>query len=71
MQEFIIKPILGRKTDVAADDPSLFQQMPDGSLATHDVGGLNFDLNRTRMVCTKSYGDTQWSNTATTGTDRC
>jgi hypothetical protein len=71
MPQFTIKPILGRKTNVPANDPSLFKYIADNIALTHDVGGLNFDLTRTRNCCTKSLGETKWSSAATTGTTRC
>jgi len=57
-------PILGRKVDVPADDPSLFVQAGNAFM-THDTGGVNFDIGRKRGTCTKSKGTTQWSSSAT------
>jgi len=69
--DFKIIPILGRKTDVPADDPSLFRFIGENVAETHDVGGLNFDLNRKRRACTKSYGYTEWSTSATSQATKC
>lgn len=71
LQEFKIIPILGRKTNVPQDDPSLFQFIGDTVALTHDVGGINFDLQRKRNACTKSEGKVQWSNSATAQATRC
>jgi len=38
---------------------------------THDVGGVNFSLQRKRNACTKSNGYVQWSNSATAQATRC
>jgi hypothetical protein len=67
---FQIIPILGRKTDVPADDISLFVEAGDAFM-THDVGGLNFDIGRTRGTCTKSKGSIQWSTSATAQATKC
>lgn len=68
--EFTIYPVLGRKVDVPANDPSLFKEF-GGRVATHDTGGLNFDLSRERHSCTKSYGYSAWSNSAPATPARC
>jgi len=67
MESLKILPFLGRKTDVPANDPSMFYE---GGI-THDAGGLNFDLYRKRNACTKSYGYQQWSNTANAQATKC
>jgi hypothetical protein len=64
MQQFAIKPILGRKTDVPQDSESLFKMIGEGVALTHDVGGINFDTTRKNNACTKSYGTVEWSNSA-------
>ena len=43
LKTFKILPILGLKTNVPQNDPSLFQFLSDGVAATHDVGGVNVD----------------------------
>lgn len=68
---FTILPILGRKTDVPPDDPSLFRMAGDTTALTHDVGGLNFDLVRKTNACTKSKGYVQWDGAATGQATRC
>jgi hypothetical protein len=60
-----IIPILGTKNDVSQDDPSLYQMPAAGVLVTHDVGGVNFDLSRSKNACSKSYGKAVWSASAT------
>ena len=61
---FRIRPILGRKTDVAPNDPSLFRYIGDSEALTHDTGGQNVDYQRRDNVCTKSEGFAAWSNSA-------
>ncbi len=63
MEEFSIIPVLGRKIDVPQNDPSLFVPVGD-SVATHDVGGINFDLSRKKHACAKANGYAKWSNIA-------
>jgi hypothetical protein len=68
---FKIMPILGLKTDVPADDPSLFQSISEGVVATHDTGGINFDMSRKRNTATRSHGYVQWSNSANAKATKC
>jgi len=70
IQEFSIVPVLGRKTDVPANDPRLFKDF-GGNIATHDVGGVNFDLSRNVGACTKAYGDVKWSLSANAQATKC
>ena len=56
IKEFTIFPYLGRKVNVSQDDESLFIPITEGMARTHDVGGVNFDLNINRDTCTKSKG---------------
>ena len=67
-QTFKILPILGRKIDVPQGDLSLFKQVAEGIAATHDVGGVNFDLTRKRNTCSKAKGAVPWSNASIGGT---
>lgn len=71
MNTFKIIPILGRKTNVPADDPSMFRFVSQGIALTHDAGGINFDLDRKRNACSKSYGRHQWDAAATSEATRC
>ena len=71
MQSFKIIPILGLKTSVPQNDPSLFQHIADGVALTHDVGGVNVDYKRKFNACTKSWGYSQWSNSATSEATKC
>jgi len=64
---FDFVPALGRKTDVPQNDPTLFKTF-EGIRASHDVGGINFDLSRTKHCCSKALGDTVWSNTTSVET---
>jgi len=71
MPEVKIIPVLGRKTSVPADDPSLFKWVSEGVALTHDVGGLNFDLERKKSAASKSFGYTQWSTAANAQATKC
>ena len=68
---FTIIPVLGRKTNVPSNDPSLFKFVAEGIALTHDTGGLNFDLRRKVNTCTKSYGSVKWSASATSQATKC
>jgi len=63
MDSFIIRPLLGLKNDVPQNDRALFSYRDNGAW-TYAVDGENFDLNRKRHACSKSYGYVLWSNTA-------
>ena len=65
MQYLTIHPILGLKDSVTIDSPALFQALGENVFATHDTGGQNMDYIRERNSANKSYGYTQWSNSAT------
>lgn len=71
LQSFTIIPVLGRKTDVPPDSPSLFQEAGTNTFLTHDVGGLNFDLVRKTSACTKSKGSVEWDTSANAQATRC
>ena len=71
MQSFRILPILGRKTDVPADDPTMFKSIGEGSYMTHDAGGTNTTLQKKRNTCSKSDGYSVWSTTATDQATSC
>lgn len=71
MNEYTLLPFLGRKSDVPIDDFSLFQSVGTNVVMTHDVGGMNFDITRLRMACSKSNGYTQWSNSAISSAANC
>ena len=70
LKEFSIIPILGRKVDVPQNDPTLFKDF-GGNIATHDVGGINFDLTRRQHSCAKSNGNAKWSNTVNATATNC
>jgi len=73
MESFTIKPVLGLKTNVPQNDPSLFQMIGQSTAAVYAVGGENFDLRRKRNACTKALGNLVWSANgvpmATTGSN--
>jgi hypothetical protein len=71
LREFKIMPILGLKTDVPPNDPSLFQSIGENVAATHDTGGINFDVTRKRNTATRSRGYVQWSNSANSQATKC
>jgi len=64
MAKYTLYPILGLKSDVGENDPTLFRQFADG-FACHCVDGRNISFNRTRNATGKSEGYAQWSNSAT------
>jgi len=68
MEKFTIKPVLGRKNDVPADDRTMFKILnQEGTeAAVHEADGLNTSYNRQRGAVSKSYGYTDFSNAATT-----
>ena len=71
MKSLRILPFLGRKTDVPANDQSMFVATDDGGVLTHDAGGLNFDTQKKRNACSKSDGYAEWSNSATAQKTLC
>jgi len=71
METFKIIPILGLKTSVPQNDPSLFQSIGERVALTHDVGGVNLDYKRKFNACTKSWGYKQWSTSATAQATKC
>lgn len=71
MAEFHVIPILGRRNDVPENHPSLFNFVSNNVAMTHDVGGLNFDLQRKRQTCSKSYGYSKYSATANAQASKC
>ena len=64
MERFSILPILGRKTDVAQNDFSLFRVMSERVVATHDVGGQDYNISSKPNTCIKADGYSQYDNTA-------
>ena len=71
MKSFTIIPILGLKTDVLPDDPSMLQMVADTTALSHAAGGRDFSLKRKRNACTKSFGRKQKSNSAITSASLC
>ncbi len=71
LSSFKIIPILGLKTDVPINDPSLFKMAGNNVALTHDTGGQNVSYTRKRNACTKDYGYAEWSNTATAQATKC
>ena len=71
MQTLKIKPILGLKTNVPENDPSLFTWIGKGHALTHDTGGENVDYSRVDNSCSKAFGKTKFSNTAISSATGC
>ena len=73
MKYLTIKPLLGTKNDCPIDSPSLYKPVDQrGTIfLTHDTGGQNFDLNREKDSCSKAFGRSQWSNSATAQKTKC
>lgn len=71
MNTFTIKPLLGLKSAVPHNDPTLFQMVSEGTAITHCVDGLNFDLQKKRNAISKSTYMNAWSNTAAASANRC
>jgi hypothetical protein len=70
MAEFIVYPILGLKTDVGEDDPSLFKKHGHG-FACHCVDGEYFSNNRVRNAASRAFGYTEWGNSAVSSPSNC
>jgi hypothetical protein len=66
LQSLTIRPILGLKTDVPQNDPSLFN-----GEACHCVDMQNVDLNRIRNASSKSTGITAYNISATAQHTKC
>lgn len=71
LNSFKIIPILGLKTDVPINDPSLFRFSGNNVALTHDTGGQNVSYVRKRNACTKALGYIQGSNSATAQATKC
>jgi len=71
MNYLTIKPLLGTKNNCPIDSPTLYEAISETIFLTHDVGGQNFDLNREKDSCSKSFGRAQWSNSATAQKTKC
>src|SRR3990172_6971962 len=66
MESLTIRPILGLKTDVPQNDPTLFQ-----GEACHCVEMENIDLDRIRNASSKSTGISQYSASANAQHTKC
>jgi hypothetical protein len=71
VKAFKIIPILGRKTDVSPEDPTMFQSAGEGVSLTHDAGGINYDITRKINSCSKSNGKTKWTSAANAQATKC
>jgi len=71
MKTFKIIPTFGRKTDVMADDESMFRFISENIALTHDAGGINFDITEKANACSKSKGYVEWSNSANAKATKC
>lgn len=59
---YTIRPILGLKSNVPQNDPSLLVPVGDFDFATYAVDGVNFDVLKRRGSASKSLGQTAWSS---------
>jgi hypothetical protein len=66
LESIIIQPVLGLKTDVPQNDPSLFK-----GTACHCVDMANVDFNRIRNSANKTTGVTQYTSSANAQATRC
>jgi hypothetical protein len=64
MPRIRILPVLGLKTNVPADDPTLFKGVAEGVAMAYDTDGQNVDYQRNPGAVTKSFGTTVWSSSA-------
>ena len=71
MNRLYLRPLLGLKTDVPADDISLFRFLTEEVCLTRDTGGLNIDYRRKMNACSKAMGYSAWSNSAVGTPARC
>ena len=71
LRTFRILPVLGRRTDVPQNHHSLFNFLGENVAQTHDVGGVNFDLERRPGACSKAYGFKKWSAGANSKATKC
>lgn len=71
MLSFSLLPVLGLKTNVPPDDPTLLKPVSEGVAASHAVDGKNFRVNDERGSTTKAPGKLVWSNSATASTTNC
>ena len=66
METFSLRPILGLKTNVPQNDPTLFN-----GEACHCVDMQNVDMNRIKNAANKSYGKVAYSATANATATKC
>lgn len=71
MEYFSIIPALGLKSNVPQNDPTMLQMLSPTLAVSHCVSCRNIDLTRRRNSSNKSYGYTQWSNSANATHTRC
>ena len=71
MDNFVLHPILGLKTNCPHTDPELFQWISERVARGHCVDGRNIDFNRIRNTCSKSEGMGEWSNDAVATPTTC
>jgi len=64
MDNFVLHPILGLKTNVPHTDPGLFNWIDERVAQGHCVEGRNLDFNRIQNTCSKSEGMGEWSKDA-------
>ena len=71
MESYSIVPILGLKSNVSQNDPSLFQAASETIAITHCIDSLNVDYQRVRNACSKSAGKVKYNPSAIASPDHC
>ena len=72
LASFILKPVLGLKTNVPMQDATLLQPLGENVAASHCVEGSDFiRVTAEKGSTTKAAGKTLWSNTATASAQTC
>ncbi len=66
-----IKPLLGLKTNVPTNDPTMFQWIGENVALTHATNLAHMDFVRQENACSKSLGKFQWSNSAISSATGC
>lgn len=71
LKQFVILPVLGLKNDVPPDSSAMMVPVGDNVVKSHCVDGRNVDFSRVNQSCSKSFGRSKWSNTATADATQC
>ena len=71
MESFFIIPVLGLKSNVSQNDPSLIQSVSDNIAITHCIDSMNVDYQRVRNACSKSLGRIKYNASAIASPSHC